>query len=72
MLTTLGEITNYGDSVNVQVDDIDNTDWVLELEDIEKDSANIIQHLTKNDRKIMVLATNFKKEKSFIQNFAHT
>lgn len=42
--TTLGEITNYGDSVNVQVDDIDNTDWVLELEDIEKDSANIIQH----------------------------
>ena len=42
MWTTLGEITNYGDSVNVQVDDIDNTDWVLELEDIEKDSANII------------------------------
>lgn len=70
--TTLGEITNYGDSVNVQVDDIDNTDWVLELEDIEKDSANIIQHLTKKDRKIMVLATNFKKAKSFIQNFAHT
>ena len=43
--TTLGEITNYGDSVNVQVGDIDNTDWVLELEDIEKDSANIIQQI---------------------------
>lgn len=61
MLTTLGEITNYGDSVNVQVDDIDNTDWVLELEDIEKDSANIIQHLTKNDRKINGTRHKFQK-----------
>ena len=59
--TTLGEITNYGDSVNVQVDDIDNTDWVLELEDIEKDSANIIQHLTKNDRKINGTRHKFQK-----------
>ena len=61
MWTTLGEITNYGDSVNVQVDDIDNTDWVLELEDIEKDSANIIQHLTKNDRKINGTRHKFQK-----------
>lgn len=45
--TTVGEITNYGDSVNVQVEDIDNFDWVLELEDIEKDTANIIQYLNK-------------------------
>ena len=59
--TTLGEITNYGDSVNVQVDDIDNTDWVLELEDIEKDSANIIQHLTKYDRKINGTRHKFQK-----------
>ena len=59
--TTLGEITNYGDSVNVQVDDIDNTDWVLELEDIEKDSANIIQHITKNDRKINGTRHKFQK-----------
>lgn len=61
MWTTLGEITNYGDSVNVQVDDIDNTDWVLELEDIEKDSANIIQHITKNDRKINGTRHKFQK-----------
>ena len=61
MWTTLGEITNYGDSVNVQVDDIDNADWVLELEDIEKDSANIIQHLTKNDRKINGTRHKFQK-----------
>ena len=59
--TTLGEITNYGDSVNVQVDDIDNADWVLELEDIEKDSANIIQHLNKNGRKINGTRHKFQK-----------
>ena len=59
--TTLGEITNYGDSVNVQVDDIDNADWVLELEDIEKDSANIIQHLNKNNRKIKGTRHKFQK-----------
>ena len=43
--TTVGKITNYGDGVNVQVENIGNADWVLELEDLEKDSAYIIQHL---------------------------
>ena len=59
--TTVGEITNYGDSVNVQVEDIDNSDWVLELEDIEKDTANIIQHLNKNERKINGIRHKFQK-----------
>ena len=61
MWTTVGEITNYGDSVNVQVEDIDNSDWVLELEDIEKDTANIIQHLNKNERKINGTRHKFQK-----------
>ena len=59
--TTVGEITNYGDSVNVQVEDIDNSDWVLELEDIEKDTAKIIQHLNKNERKINGTRHKFQK-----------
>ena len=59
--TTVGEITNYGDSVNVQVENIDNSDWVLELEDIEKDTANIIQHLNKNERKINGTRHKFQK-----------
>ena len=59
--TTVGEITNYGDSVNVQIEDIDNSDWVLELEDIEKDTANIIQHLNKNERKINGTRHKFQK-----------
>ena len=61
MWTTVGEITNYGDSVNVQVENIDNSDWVLELEDIEKDTANIIQHLNKNERKINGTRHKFQK-----------
>ena len=61
MWTTVGEITNYGDSVNVQIEDIDNSDWVLELEDIEKDTANIIQHLNKNERKINGTRHKFQK-----------
>ena len=59
--TTVGEITNYGDSVNVQVEDVDNSDWVLELEDIEKDTAKIIQHLNKNERKINGTRHKFQK-----------
>ena len=59
--TTVGEITNYGDSVNVQVENIDNSDWVLELEDIEKDTANIIQHLNKNERKTNGTRHKFQK-----------
>jgi len=48
----LGEISNYGDSINVQVDRIKDNDWILELEDIEKDSANINQFLKKSERSI--------------------
>ena len=50
--TKLGDICNYGKSTNVSIDNIDDKDWVLELEDIEKDSARIIQHLSKKDRQI--------------------
>ena len=50
--TTLGEISNYGDNKNIQVENIGHTDWVLELEDIEKDSGNIVQYIHKSERKI--------------------
>lgn len=61
MWTTVGKITNYGDGVNVQVENIGNADWVLELEDLEKDSAYIIQHLTKSERKINGTRHKFQK-----------
>ena len=51
MWTTLGEISNYGQCENVDVDKIAANEWILELEDIEKDSGHIIQKLCKDDRK---------------------
>ncbi|MBQ1176086.1 MAG: restriction endonuclease subunit S [Paludibacteraceae bacterium] len=50
--TTLGEISNYGQCENVSVKEIAETEWILELEDIEKDSGRILQQLCKNERKV--------------------
>jgi type I restriction enzyme, S subunit len=59
--TTLGEISNYGTSMNVSVDEIADDEWVLELEDIEKDSAYIVQHLHKGERQINGVRHKFSK-----------
>ena len=50
--TTLGKISNYGTTINIQVDDIDKNEWILELEDIEKETANIIQRLSASERSV--------------------
>ena len=50
--TTLGEISNYGTTVNIQVEDIEENEWILELEDVEKETANIIQRLSKGERSV--------------------
>ena len=59
--TTLGEISNYGDSNNVSVTDIADDEWILELEDLEKDTASIIQILSKKERNIKGVRHKFKK-----------
>ena len=50
--TTLGEISNYGTTINIQVEDIGKNEWILELEDIEKETANIIQRLSASERSV--------------------
>ena len=52
VLTTVDSVCDYGNSENVSVDDIDSSDWVLELEDIEKDSGRIITQKSKHERTI--------------------
>ena len=52
MLFRSGEISNYGTTINIQVDDIDKNEWILELEDIEKETANIIQRLSASERSV--------------------
>ena len=59
--TTLGEISNYGDCYNVSVIDIAADEWILELEDLEKDTASIIQILSKKERSIKGVRHKFKK-----------
>ncbi len=59
--TNLGEITNYGNCENVDVNDIPKEGWVLELEDLEKDSAKIIQRHSKDERDIKGVRHAFHK-----------
>ena len=59
--TTLGEISNYGECNNVSVDSITDDDWVLELEDLEKDTAKIIQTLSRSKRSIKGVRHRFIK-----------
>jgi type I restriction enzyme S subunit len=59
--TTLEEISNYGDCYNVSVTDIADNEWILELEDLEKDTASIIQKLSKKERNIKGVRHKFKK-----------
>jgi len=47
----LGDVVNYGQTVKVEPHDIPDTSWVLELEDIEKDTSKIIQRISFNQRK---------------------
>ena len=60
--TNLGEITNYGNCENVDVNDIPKEGWILELEDLEKDSAKIIQRLSKDERDIKGVRHSFHKD----------
>ncbi len=50
LLCTLGEVSNYGRCVSASMGEIDNNAWVLELEDIEKDSGRILHQMSKNKR----------------------
>ncbi|WP_241902985.1 restriction endonuclease subunit S [Bacteroides fragilis] len=57
----MGEISNYGECNNVSVDSITDDDWVLELEDLEKDTAKIIQTLSISKRSIKGVRHRFNK-----------
>ncbi len=59
--TTLGEISNYGSCINTDVSNINPNNWVLELEDIEKDSARVIKAIPKSERNIKGVRHKFHK-----------
>lgn len=56
----LGEITNYGSSDKIESTDIKEDTWVLDLEDIEKESSKIIQRKTFKERPSLSTKSIFK------------
>lgn len=57
----LGDICNYGKCITVNVEDIAPDSWVLELEDIEKDTARIQNRISRQERDIKGTRHSFKK-----------
>ena len=57
----LNLICPYGDCEKVECKNILENDWILELEDIEKDSGKIISFITKKERPSVSLKHKFYK-----------
>jgi len=49
-LTSLGAVIDYGKTEKAEPSEIPGNAWVLELEDIEKDSSRILQRVTQSQR----------------------
>lgn len=45
-LTSLGAVVNYGSTNKAEPHEMSDGDWILELEDIEKDSSRLLQKMT--------------------------
>ncbi len=61
VLTNLESVCNYGHCDSVNVEDISSDDWILELEDIEKDSGRILSRQTKQYRSVSGIRHRFSK-----------
>jgi type I restriction enzyme S subunit len=49
-LATLGDLVDYGRTNKAEPGEIDDSAWVLELEDVEKDSSRLLQRITFGER----------------------
>ena len=49
-LCCLGELCDYGNCNNVEADSITSNAWILDLEDIEKDTGRVIKKIRKTER----------------------
>lgn len=59
-LTSLGEAVDYGSTTKAEPSQISGEDWVLELEDIEKDSSRLLQRITFAQRRPKSTKTRFQ------------
>ena len=58
---TLGEVCDYGKCINVETDQICDDEWVLDLEDIEKDSGIVLRKIRKSERSAVSTKHRFAK-----------
>lgn len=57
----LGDVINYGKTEKIEPNEIADDQWVLELEDIEKDTSRLLQKLTYAERQSKSTKNKFKK-----------
>ncbi|MGK6308650.1 hypothetical protein [Variovorax sp. DT-64] len=57
--TRLGYVTNYGDAPKVELGDVDQDTWVLELEDIEKSTSRLLSKVLARDRQFKSTKNGF-------------
>jgi type I restriction enzyme S subunit len=57
----LGEICNYGSSPKAEPKSINNETWVLDLEDIEKETSNLLCKIRFNERNSLSTKSKFKQ-----------
>jgi type I restriction enzyme S subunit len=57
----LGDLCDYGNCTNVDTADIDDSAWMLDLEDIEKDSGVVLQKVRKAERNAASTKHRFHK-----------
>lgn len=60
MLTTIASVCQYGNSQTIAVSDIEDDDWVLELEDIESYTGRLLHTKMKKERAISGVRHSFK------------
>ncbi|MEP0072577.1 MAG: restriction endonuclease subunit S, partial [Marinomonas sp.] len=59
--TTLGKVVDYGCTEKANIEHIDDNVWVLELEDIEKNSSKLLQRISFLERQPKSAKNSFKK-----------
>jgi len=57
----LGEVTNYNGRININSEEIEPETWLLDLEDIEKDTSRVLYRAKYSERQSKSTKSTFKK-----------
>lgn len=57
----LGDVVSYGKTEKIKIDDVEPEDWILELEDIEKNSSKLLARVSVEERPFKSTKNVFQK-----------